>query len=75
MAHAEGIPVEIVFVADDAALVDSVDHAGRRGLAGTIQVHRIAGAAAEAGASLAEVAAEAKEEDGQAILEHAPEDM
>ena len=33
--------------------------AGRRGLAGTILVHKVAGAAAEAGASLAEVAAEA----------------
>ncbi len=61
MARAEGIPVEIVFVADDVALADSVDHAGRRGLAGTILVHKIAGAAGEAGASLAEVAAEARD--------------
>jgi len=61
MARAEGIPVEIVFVADDVALADSVEHAGRRGLAGTVLVHKVAGAAAEAGASLAEVAAEARE--------------
>lgn len=61
LARAEGIPVEIVFVADDVALADSVEHAGRRGLAATILVHKVAGAAAEAGASLAEVAAEARE--------------
>ncbi len=36
-------------------------HAGRRGLAGTILVHKVAGAVAEAGASLAEVAAEARD--------------
>jgi dihydroxyacetone kinase len=60
LARAEGIPVEIVLVADDVALADSVEHAGRRGLAGTILVHKVAGAAAEAGASLAEVAAEAR---------------
>lgn len=60
LARAEGIPVEMVIVADDVALSSSVDHAGRRGLAGTIFVHKIAGAASEAGASLAEVAAEAQ---------------
>lgn len=64
LARAEGIPVEIVLVADDVALAGSVEHAGRRGLAGTILVHKIAGAAAEAGASLAEVAAEAREAAG-----------
>jgi dihydroxyacetone kinase len=61
LARAEGIPVEIVLVADDVALAGSVEHAGRRGLAGTILVHKVAGAAAEAGASLSEVAAEARE--------------
>jgi dihydroxyacetone kinase len=61
MARAEGIPVEIVRVADDVALAGSIEHAGRRGLAGTILVHKVAGAAAEAGASLAEVTAEARE--------------
>lgn len=58
--RAQGNAVEMVIVADDAALADSTDHAGRRGLAGTILVHKIAGAAAEAGASLAQVAAEAR---------------
>jgi triose/dihydroxyacetone kinase / FAD-AMP lyase (cyclizing) len=60
LARAEGFPVEIVLVADDVALSTSVGHAGRRGLAGTILVHKIAGAAAAAGASLADVAAEAR---------------
>jgi dihydroxyacetone kinase len=59
-ARAEGLEVEVVIVGDDVALADSTEHAGRRGLAGTIFVHKIAGAAAEAGLSLAEVAAEAR---------------
>jgi triose/dihydroxyacetone kinase / FAD-AMP lyase (cyclizing) len=58
-ARAEGIPVEMVVVADDVALAGG--DAGRRGLAGTILVHKVAGALAEAGASLAEVAAEARD--------------
>ncbi|WP_020385510.1 dihydroxyacetone kinase family protein [Kribbella catacumbae] len=56
IARGEGIPVELVVVADDAALADSDDNAGRRGLAGTVLVHKIAGAAAESGQSLADVA-------------------
>jgi dihydroxyacetone kinase len=59
LARAEGIPVETVLVADDVALA-STGHAGRRGLAGTILVHKIAGATAEAGATLADVAAAAR---------------
>src|SRR5205807_10390870 len=47
-------------VADDVALAGWTDGAGRRGLAGTVLVHKTAGAAAEAGASLAEVAAAAR---------------
>jgi dihydroxyacetone kinase len=57
LARHDGIPVETVIVADDVALAGSTDHAGRRGLAGTILVHKVAGAAAEIGAPLAEVAA------------------
>src|SRR3984957_10786790 len=53
MARAEGIPVEVVIVADDVALPESEHTAGPRGLAGTVFVHKIAGASAEAGASLA----------------------
>src|SRR5439155_5285638 len=60
MARAEGIPVEIVLVADDVALAQSFSGAGPRGLAGTILVHKIAGAVAETGAPLAEVAAQAR---------------
>jgi dihydroxyacetone kinase len=60
VAKAEGIALETVTVADDVALAASADHAGRRGLAGTILVHKIAGAAAEEGLSIAEVAAEAR---------------
>src|SRR5205085_8670308 len=65
LARAEGIPVEIVLVADDVALAASTGHAGRRGLAGTVLVHKVAGAAAEAGADLAEVAAEARAAAGE----------
>ncbi|RKT20758.1 homodimeric dihydroxyacetone kinase [Paraburkholderia sp. RAU2J] len=56
IARAEGIPTEMVIVADDVALTASGDHAGRRGLAGTVLVHKIAGAAAAAGRPLAELA-------------------
>lgn len=60
LARAEGIPVETVLVADDVALAASPEHAGRRGLAGTILVHKIAGAVAESGAPLAAVTAAAR---------------
>ena len=60
MARAEGIPVEVVIVADDVALPESEHTAGPRGLAGTVLVHKVAGASAEAGRSLAEVADEAR---------------
>ncbi|GAV58959.1 Dak1 domain-containing protein/Dak2 domain-containing protein [Cephalotus follicularis] len=59
-AKSEGYKVEIVIVGDDCALPPPRGIAGRRGLAGTILVHKVAGAAAAAGLSLAEVAAEAK---------------
>jgi len=57
MARVEGIPVKTVIVADDVALANTEEHAGRRGIAGTVLVHKIAGAAAAQGRSLAEVAA------------------
>lgn len=59
-AKSEGYQVEMVIVGDDCALPPPRGIAGRRGLAGTILVHKIAGAAAAAGHSLAEVAAEAR---------------
>jgi dihydroxyacetone kinase len=61
IARAEGIPVDMMIVADDVALSASGDHAGRRGLAGTVLVHKIAGAAAARGLPLAEVARIARE--------------
>lgn len=60
LARAEGIPVEVVVVADDVALHATVPPERRRGIAGTVLVHKLAGAAAEAGQSLAEVAAVAR---------------
>jgi triose/dihydroxyacetone kinase / FAD-AMP lyase (cyclizing) len=60
LARAEGIPVEVVLVADDVALAGAAGHVGRRGLAGTILVHKISGAAAEAGAPLATVTGAAR---------------
>lgn len=61
LARAEGIPVEIVVVADDVALKDTVPADRRRGIAGTVLVHKVAGAAAEQGLPLQEVARIARE--------------
>ncbi len=55
LASEDGIEVDYVIVDDDIAVQDSLYTVGRRGVAGTVFVHKIAGAAAEAGASLAEV--------------------
>lgn len=55
MAEMEGIKVEAVIVNDDVAVENSTYTAGRRGIAGTVFVHKIAGAFAESGASLEEV--------------------
>ena len=59
MASAEGIPTKVVVVADDVALYDTVEPSRRRGIAGTVLVHKVAGAAAAAGLTLDDVAAEA----------------
>lgn len=59
-ARARGVPVEMVIVGDDVALGDGNVAVGRRGIAGTVFVHKIAGAAAEAGCALAEVQNEAQ---------------
>ncbi|NLZ71439.1 MAG: dihydroxyacetone kinase subunit DhaK [Clostridiaceae bacterium] len=55
MAEGEGIKVAQVITQDDVAVEDSTWTVGRRGIAGTIFVHKIAGAKAETGASLEEV--------------------
>ncbi|XP_030472370.1 putative 3,4-dihydroxy-2-butanone kinase [Syzygium oleosum] len=60
LAKSEGYMVEMVIVGDDCALPPPRGIVGRRGLAGTILVHKVAGAAATAGLSLKDVAAEAK---------------
>jgi triose/dihydroxyacetone kinase / FAD-AMP lyase (cyclizing) len=60
MARSRGIPVETVIVADDVALAGTEHYAGARGIAGTVFVHKIAGAAAAEGRPLSEVAALAK---------------
>lgn len=51
----DGIKVDAVYVNDDIAVKDSLYTVGRRGVAGTVFVHKIAGAAAEMGRSLEEV--------------------
>ncbi|HEX3860306.1 MAG TPA: dihydroxyacetone kinase family protein [Stellaceae bacterium] len=60
LARSSGIPVETVVVADDVALRDTVEPERRRGIAGTVLVHKVAGAAAAAGLPLAAVAQEAR---------------
>ncbi len=59
-ARTRGVPVEMVIVGDDVALGDGAEGVGRRGIAGTVLVHKIAGAAAEAGLPLDQVRAEAQ---------------
>lgn len=60
MATAQGIPTEIVVVADDVALRDIVPRERRRGIAGMVLVHKVAGSAAATGLPLNEVAALAR---------------
>ncbi|MCM0759347.1 MULTISPECIES: dihydroxyacetone kinase subunit DhaK [Sporomusa] len=55
MAEADGVAVAKVVVNDDVAVENSTWTTGRRGIAGTVFVHKIAGAKAETGADLAEV--------------------
>ncbi|NLM05215.1 MAG: dihydroxyacetone kinase subunit DhaK [Clostridiales bacterium] len=55
MAEMEDIEVTSVVVNDDVAVEDSTYTTGRRGVAGTVFVHKVAGAAAEKGLDLAEV--------------------
>lgn len=57
----EGVEVATVLVNDDVAVQDSLFTAGRRGTGATLFVEKIAGALAETGAPLAEVARVARE--------------
>ena len=60
LAEMDDIEVAQVIVKDDVAVPDREEGTGRRGIAGTVFVHKIAGAKAEQGASLAEVKAAAE---------------
>ena len=60
MAADEDIKADYVVVNDDVAVRDSLYTTGRRGVAGTIFVHKIAGAKAKQGAELPEVKAVAE---------------
>ena len=60
LAEMDDIEVAQVIVKDDVAVPDREEGTGRRGIAGTVVVHKIAGAKAEQGASLAEVKAAAE---------------
>lgn len=56
LARSEGIPIEIVTVADDVSLRGRIERQQRRGIAGTVLVHKIAGASAAKGHTLKQVA-------------------
>lgn len=57
LAEMEDIAVELVVVDDDIAVENSTYTAGKRGVAGTVLVHKILGDAARQGASLSELKA------------------
>ncbi|XP_013866047.1 triokinase/FMN cyclase [Austrofundulus limnaeus] len=55
-ARNQGVPVDMVIVAEDCAF-DRPSKAGRRGLCGTVFIHKLAGALAEEGCSLDHIVA------------------
>ena len=55
MARADGIPVQMVIVDDDVALRGTAQATGARGLAGTVFIHKLLGAAAAEGKNLSEL--------------------
>jgi phosphoenolpyruvate---glycerone phosphotransferase subunit DhaK len=61
LCRSESIDVESVLVDDDVAVQDSLYTAGRRGVGTTVLLEKIAGAAAEEGRALKEVADVARE--------------
>ncbi|MFF0708633.1 dihydroxyacetone kinase subunit DhaK [Gordonia sputi] len=65
-AELADVEVVSVIVDDDVAVTDSSFTVGRRGVAGTVFVEKIAGAVAERGADLAEVARLARKTDDNA---------
>lgn len=48
-AERDGVKCEMVVVADDVALLDTSDVQSARGIAGTVLVHKVAGALASQG--------------------------
>ena len=60
LAETDGVKTRSVIVNDDVAVENSTYTTGRRGIAGTVFVHKIAGALAERGANLDAVAAVAQ---------------
>jgi dihydroxyacetone kinase-like protein len=64
LAEAEGIQTDYVVTNDDVAVEDSTFTSGRRGIAGTIFVHKICGAAADDGKDLAGIKALAERVNG-----------
>jgi dihydroxyacetone kinase-like protein len=65
MAEMDGITVKAIVVNDDVAVEDSTWTAGRRGVAGTVLIEKIAGAAAERGDDLDGVLAIAEKVNSQ----------
>jgi phosphoenolpyruvate---glycerone phosphotransferase subunit DhaK len=65
LGQTEGIEVASVVTNDDVAVKDSLYTAGRRGVGVTVLLEKIVGAAAEAGANLAEVKRIAEKVNGQ----------
>ncbi|HEY1611691.1 MAG TPA: dihydroxyacetone kinase family protein [Paraburkholderia sp.] len=61
LARAEGIPVDVVIVADDVSLRAQMARDQWRGIAGTVLIHKLAGAAAARGLPLEQVARIARE--------------
>jgi dihydroxyacetone kinase-like protein len=60
MCKMENKNVDFVVVADDVSLINNKAATGMRGIAGTVLVHKVTGAKAQTGASLAEVKAVAE---------------
>lgn len=65
LAEMDGITVKAVVVNDDVAVEDSLYTAGRRGVAGTVLLEKIAGAAADRGDDLDAVLAVAQKVNAQ----------
>lgn len=55
LAEMDGINIDYCVVADDIAVENSTFTQGRRGVAGTVLVHKILGAASEQGATLTQI--------------------